>query len=177
LGGALDKDGWFSLDEQNFQPTGTGVGETWDESGGSDAFHLAELYLAGNSTLDVGASVDLGSAFDPSVFGTGVDGDLSLFLSLAGGGTVQGTVQYVATPTPGDFDFDGDVDGSDFLVWQRGFGTIYTAADLIDWENNFGVPLALAAASSVPEPTTLTILSSLLLFGLFRRHGRPHHFS
>ena len=26
-----------------------------------------------------------------------------------------------ATPTPvGDFDFDGDVDGRDFLVWQRG---------------------------------------------------------
>ena len=173
LGGALDKDGWFSLDEQNFQPTGTGVGETWDESGGSDAFHLAELYLAGNSTLDVGASVDLGSAFDPSVFGSRADGDLSLFLSLVGGGFVNGTVQYEASSVPGDFDFDGDVDGEDFLLWQRDPGV----GLLADWENYYGFPSgSLAAASAVPEPATLAMLGSLLLCSLFRRkHGRLHN--
>ena len=57
---------------------------------------------------------------------------------------------------PGDFDGDGDVDGQDFLLWQRdpGVGT------LGDWEANYGSVTASAAnATGVPEPATLMLLA------------------
>ena len=38
---------------------------------------------------------------------------------------------------PGDFDASGDVDGGDFLNWQRQFPTL-DAGDLADWQSNFG---------------------------------------
>ncbi len=58
----------------------------------------------------------------------------------------------------GDFDFDDDVDGADFLIWQRDDGS---AAGLTLWQTNFGKVAPLTAASTaVPEP------ASLLLFGL-----------
>ena len=77
-----------------------------------------------------------------------------------------------AMPT-GDFDADGDVDGADFLTWQRGLGlsgaaatnaagnangdTIINGADLTVWKNEFGTP-AVAAASAVPEPSAAALL-------------------
>ncbi len=61
----------------------------------------------------------------------------------------------------GDFQHDGDVDGDDFLEWQRGFGTDYDANDLADWQAHFGetagLPLS-AASAAVPEPSTLFLL-------------------
>ncbi len=63
----------------------------------------------------------------------------------------------------GDFDADGDVDGRDFLAWQRGAGTLYGAADLAAWQQNHGLSLAAQVASvqAIPEP------ASLLLVGFF----------
>jgi len=52
----------------------------------------------------------------------------------------------------GDFDGDDDVDGADFLQWQRDG---LSASDLVTWEANFGSAAQLTAASSnVPEPST-----------------------
>jgi len=66
----------------------------------------------------------------------------------------------------GDFDADGDVDGRDFLVWQRGAGTLYQADDLADWQENYGMSLApLAELQTVPEPSS-TVIASLLVFGM-----------
>lgn len=71
----------------------------------------------------------------------------------------------------GDFDFDGDVDGADFLAWQRGeSANPLSAADLDAWEGNFGAVAPLAAASTaMPEPTTAALLmvaaTGLLLLG------------
>ncbi|MCA9259886.1 MAG: hypothetical protein KDA61_11830, partial [Planctomycetales bacterium] len=43
----------------------------------------------------------------------------------------------------GDFDGDADVDGHDFLFWQRGLSpTPLSSADLGDWQANFATPLA-----------------------------------
>jgi hypothetical protein len=88
-----------------------------------------------------------------------------LFVTAAGGGDA-------------DFDDDQDVDGNDFLRWQRGLGSPGTnangdangdgqvnATDLAIWKTAFGGP----AATAVPEP------SSVLLglgAGLFCRRWR-----
>jgi hypothetical protein len=55
------------------------------------------------------------------------------------------------TGIPGDFDVDGNVDGNDFLIWQRGDSPNHgNAADLVAWRVNFG---AAAASGAVPEPS------------------------
>jgi len=68
----------------------------------------------------------------------------------------------------GDFDGDGDVDGADFLTWQRDLGD---AANLALWQSNYVNPLSAASgASAVPEPTGLAIcLAGLAFAGGLRR--------
>ncbi len=59
---------------------------------------------------------------------------------------------------PGDFDADGDVDGADFLVWQRGGSPNGASAeDLNTWRANFGDVASVAATTSVPEPTSFLL--------------------
>ena len=68
----------------------------------------------------------------------------------------------------GDFDGDGDVDGFDFLKWQRGGSpNPLSASDLTDWEMNYGTDSLLTANSAaVPEPTSLLLMlvASLLVY-------------
>ena len=57
----------------------------------------------------------------------------------------------------GDFDSDGDVDGADFLMWQRDTNV----GSLADWESEFGMtggPLVAANSTAVPEPATEMLL-------------------
>jgi hypothetical protein len=73
---------------------------------------------------------------------------------------------------PGDFDLDGDVDGRDFLLWQRGSSPDpLSANDLADWQANYGVgALAVSsavAASQVPEPATIGSFIFLAFLGSF----------
>jgi endonuclease/exonuclease/phosphatase family metal-dependent hydrolase len=64
---------------------------------------------------------------------------------------------------PGDFDFDGDVDGRDFLMWQRGESSDpLSMDDLADWQANYGAGFFLAYAA-VPEPAWGTMLIGMLL--------------
>jgi len=79
-----------------------------------------------------------------------------------------------------DFDGDGDIDGQDFLAWQRGFGILSGAgttqgdangdgavneADLAIWNSQYGLPAAISTSRAIPEPTTtgLLVLASLVL--------------
>ena len=63
----------------------------------------------------------------------------------------------------GDFDSDLDVDGADFLEWQRLFNIVYNADDLTDWQSNYGSDLnpltagVAAGTSAVPEPSTVVL--------------------
>lgn len=59
---------------------------------------------------------------------------------------------------PGDFDEDGDVDGRDFLAWQRGESpTPFSGADLGVWQGAYNGG-AIGAMNAVPEPTSLLLL-------------------
>ncbi len=51
-------------------------------------------------------------------------------------------------PQPADFDGDDDVDGADFLAWQRGFPAIYSDNNLADWEATYGQGITTTAAVS-----------------------------
>ena len=77
----------------------------------------------------------------------------------------------------GNTDGDGDVDGVDFLAWQRGFGTTSGANalmgdlngqgavdnyDLWLWKQNYGAtstPSGLAAPTQIPEPAAWCLLA------------------
>lgn len=69
---------------------------------------------------------------------------------------------------PGSFDTNYDVDGRDFLTWQRCLtpGPL-SASDLAEWRSNYGA--ALVALQQVPEPTTGCVI---LAFGLLAVVGR-----
>jgi len=74
-------------------------------------------------------------------------------------------VRLDASPAlPGDFDFNGRVDGSDFLQWQRqADNNPSSAADLVAWQQNFGAIAPAAATVLIPEPTTFLILSIAMM--------------
>ncbi len=64
----------------------------------------------------------------------------------------------------GDFDFDGVVDGRDFLLWQRN----PSVGNLSDWQANYGAG-SLASSRAVPEPASIILLSLGGLASLRRR--------
>lgn len=68
--------------------------------------------------------------------------------------------------SPGDFDGDGDVDGRDFLVWQRN----PSVGTLADWQANYGAQQQVNVAV-VPEPATFGLLTIALCAGLRRRYS------
>jgi hypothetical protein len=87
-----------------------------------------------------------------------------------------------------DFDGDGDVDGADFLTWQRGLGTaggqaqgnangdsIINGADLDIWRDQFGSGASTVATSAIPEPTTGVLAAAALLVVLSRRSTRNNN--
>lgn len=68
---------------------------------------------------------------------------------------------------PGDFDYNGMVDGDDFLTWQRAAGSttelaadgnddgVVDGADLLIWREHFGAGgAATTAGSQTPEPAS-----------------------
>ena len=80
---------------------------------------------------------------------------------------------FSSTPSA-DFDADGDVDGRDFLVWQRGAAPGgATPANLALWQSQYGTP-STAVLGAVPEPSSLLLLSlgSVLSLSMRRRNRR-----
>ena len=68
-----------------------------------------------------------------------------------------------------DFDEDGDVDGNDYLKWQRGESpNPLSAPDLADWQLNFGSSMTLSSSTAIPEPSALA-MAVCCLIGLASR--------
>lgn len=94
---------------------------------------------------------------------------------------------YAATAGPADFDYNGVVDGADFLTWQRNFGLtgqvnngfgdanndgVVSGRDLAAWRT--AASTTASAPASVPEPAGwgAMLLASTALAGLRVRSGR-----
>jgi T5SS/PEP-CTERM-associated repeat protein len=74
---------------------------------------------------------------------------------------------------PGDFDEDGDVDGADFLIWQRGGSPAPNSpTDLAVWRSNFGAP-QVAVSAAVPEPGVFVLIATPSLLLALARRWRP----
>jgi len=73
----------------------------------------------------------------------------------------------------GDFDLDNDVDGADFLLWQRGeTSDPLSNTDLNAWETQYGTSTPIATFSaSVPEPTSLLLVLFSSTFCIASRNG------
>lgn len=85
-----------------------------------------------------------------------------------------------------DFDEDGDVDGSDFLTWQRGLGILLGAshgdgdadgdgdvdrADLAIFEADYGTSALVTSVLGVPEPGALVLVAMATLVLFSRRRN------
>lgn len=112
-----------------------------------DSFDLLDFGSLTGSFDVMLPGLDAGLAWDVSAFGT--TGILSVIVGMV---------------ESADFDGDGDVDGRDFLVWQRGGSpNSGSAADLALWQAQYGQANELSASVAVPEPGTLLILAMSLL--------------
>ncbi len=107
-------------------------------------------------------------SLDPSDFSVSLLGD------AFAGSVTDIAFQRVSAGPAADFDLDEDVDGADFLAWQRGLGTIYNENNLSDWEAEFGTVPAAAVVSAVPEPSALALLMLGAIGLVFSVRTRAH---
>ncbi len=85
----------------------------------------------------------------------------------------------------GDYDIDRDVDGADFLLWQRTLGDATATRagadgnanggvdgdDLAVWSGHFGQTVPAAATqAAIPEPTSLALTAAMVAMSGCRRH-------
>lgn len=88
--------------------------------------------------------------------------------------------------TPGDFDLDGDIDGADFLCWQREFGMTVEpvgsgadgdgsgqidTGDLAIWQQHYGENQMLRAMNQqIPEPASTALIVAVFMLVALHRH-------
>lgn len=146
IGGALMAGGTLDVDLLSFSPV---AGNTFD------LFDFASSI--GSFTLDLPA----------------LDGGLEWFTDNL---LTTGELSVVSASIieDADFDGDGDVDGRDFLTWQRGFGLTdqennllgdangdgdVDGLDLAIWQTQYAEPGELnATQTAVPEPASLALV-------------------
>lgn len=149
-------------------------GISWDDTGLDFSFDTWQKWEqdwivgASSMTITVGGNSTTVNDFDSG------GGAITQFYFS----TVPGSSYYVdaaeSAAAPGDYNGDLQVDGADFLLWQRDFGStvnlaadgdnsgVIDAGDLGVWKQNFGAAGSIAVATAVPEPMG----ASLALMGI-----------
>jgi T5SS/PEP-CTERM-associated repeat protein len=173
--------------EGNFAQQSTG--ELLIQIGGSNFEQYGLLDVTGQASLAGTLTVELVDEFAPSegdIFDIlfaydGISGSFETVQLPGLSGALQWQINYITdvfeaglvqlevisqSTLAGDFDFDGDVDGRDFLLWQRN----PEVGNLADWQNNYGTSGLNAAVTAVPEPASLVLLMGLA--SGFRREKR-----
>jgi hypothetical protein len=161
---------------------GNSINETW-QRGAAGANQFSEFFLDGNSAFTASRTESLGKIFNPSTPEAGRD--VQFFYTTIFGDVIEGIVEYTASTATADFDSDGDVDGNDFLKWQRGVGAgsslsqgdangdgVVNGTDLAVWRQQFHAASA-PATTAVPELGVLGMLAAIWLAAgiAFRRRG------
>ena len=138
--------------------SGTAGATTATVTGSGTTYNVAVSGMTANGTVIASllAGVAHDAANNPSLASTSTDN----------------TVTFSSLPPDADFDSDGDIDGLDFLAWQRGYGIQapnatkadgdadndldVDGADLGIWEGQYGTGGAVAAAASLSESIEAT---------------------
>jgi T5SS/PEP-CTERM-associated repeat protein len=163
----------FGVDALNLLGVGSNLAI---ELGADDAFETVAPLVAGGQiivegdltvTLADGFEPELGDVF-PLLFAgdqrSGIFSNENLPVLAAG---LKWELEYtpnsasltVVEGSDGDFDGDGDVDGRDFLIWQRGGSpNPRSASDLADWQANYGVAPVTSVSMAVPEPGNVLLM-------------------
>ena len=157
---------------------GNSTGETWEVIRAA-ADSVLEGFLFGSSVLELDEELSLGNLYDLSA---AASDDVTLEFALASGQQFTTTAEFILPPAAnGDFNGDGSITGSDFLLWQRQAGTtgLLLAADanqdgsvdqtdLQVWQAAYAQ--AQSPAATVPEPTaTALVCAAIVGLGVRRR--------
>lgn len=111
------------------------------------------------------------SILDSAAFSDGIVG---LFVGAVNSSRPkEGTFRFVQVASAqikdGDFDFDKDIDGEDFLLWQRGKSFVpHSAEDFAAWQANYGAPSSLAFTQPLPEPSGALLVAMFVVVGTCR---------
>lgn len=180
--GGLVGDGFDAHAGSSVSMSGGLVGEQFKAFSGSKInllgteFTLDGLDLTALLTLDIpleltGRNVNLrGLLADGSPFSFDLNSAFQPEEDYFDAGALL-SVTLVGPKIDADFDNDGDVDGSDFLAWQVGFGSIYDATDFAAWKSQYGNISNNSnnlSGATVPEPSTL-LLAVMACFGFLLR--------
>lgn len=171
--GIVDGDGFPRFEAINdFSLTGLSILGAMIEGPDAAAFSMTSEFLGSLNALSVEFKNTV--LFAPRRLGAH-NAELVLQTDAnAASGTPGDVYRFALTGTglapTGDYEIDGDVDGVDFLLWQRTFGSttdlaadgngngVVDAEDLAVWRNNFGVPRSVVTQSAVPEPASLALM-------------------
>ena len=159
MDGTVFSDGLIFINEDNSN------GEIWmDEPDGSNPILIAD-------TAGVSGATETTGIFDISDLVGYNPGSILLTNNQSTNSSMTGLINPDATLDDANFDGDNDIDGADFLTWQRNFGTgtlpsqgdaenggDVDSKDLTAWESQYGgTPPLAAAAASVPEPSSASL--------------------
>jgi hypothetical protein len=112
------------------------------------------------------------------------------FFPFQGSIAAQGTATFVInsfsriSPSDGDYNIDGGVDGNDYPAWRKAFGQtspdysyadgnhddVVDAADYVVWRSRKELSITSSGSSLVPEPSPIILtLASLLILAGYKR--------
>jgi hypothetical protein len=154
---SLESNNWHSLADQN--QTG------WDEAPAS-AESLSELNPFDELELAPGDRFNLGNIFD-------VNGERDFTLEFLLADNTDFQIGAVLYRSAADFNFDGDVDAEDLLLWQSAYGVNGSAdadgdgdsdgRDFLVWQRQLEQSSSQLAGANIPEPNGLLLVSAACL--------------